>query len=89
MKKITNKILIITGCVILIVNIVFVSIAIQKYKNGTLYEWFGNCTVRENHSDNRIIYCEESTDTTSQIVIDESTDPGSDTTVNKVMVKIR
>ena len=89
MKKITNKILIITGIIILIINIIFMSIAIQKYKNGTLYEWFGDITVRENHSNNGIIYCEESTDTTSQIIIDETTHPGSDTTINKVMFKIK
>jgi hypothetical protein len=89
MKKYTNKILLITAAIILIVNVVFVSIATQKYKNGTLYEWFGNISVQEKCSSNGIIYQENPTDTVSQIIINESVNDESDTTIEKVMINIR
>lgn len=89
MKKYTNKILLITAAIILIVNVVFMSIAIQKYKNGTLKEWFGNIAVRENYSNNSIFYHTDSSDTISQVIIDESVNDESDTTINKVMINIR
>lgn len=47
MKKYTNKILIITGIIILIINIILITIAIQKYENGTLNEWFGDVVIEE------------------------------------------
>jgi hypothetical protein len=39
MKKLTNKILLITLGIILIINVIFVTVLICKYNNNTLIEW--------------------------------------------------
>jgi len=39
MKKLTNKILLITLGIILIINVTFVTVLIYKYNNNTLIEW--------------------------------------------------
>lgn len=40
MKKITNKILIVTLVVFLLFNIIFVLVFIRKYNNHTIETWF-------------------------------------------------